>query len=51
MDPGISGPNADPDGDGFTNQEEFTAGTNPLSAASRLQLRIVPTATNRAVEF
>jgi sialidase-1 len=51
MDPGISGPNADPDGDGFTNQEEFTAGTNPLSAASRLQLRIVPTATNALLNF
>ncbi|HNQ74802.1 MAG TPA: exo-alpha-sialidase [Verrucomicrobiota bacterium] len=51
MDPGISGPDADPDGDGFTNQAEFTAGTNPLSAASRLQLRISPTPTNVLLSF
>lgn len=25
-------PNGDPDGDGYTNQEEFTAGTDPLSS-------------------
>ncbi len=30
--------NLDPDGDGFTNLQEYTAGTNPHSAASRLKI-------------
>ncbi|MBA4149111.1 MAG: exo-alpha-sialidase [Verrucomicrobia bacterium] len=34
----ISSPHADPDGDGFDNQSEFVAGTNPLNAQSRLEL-------------
>lgn len=29
----ISGPNADPDKDGFTNQQEYTQGTDPLVSA------------------
>jgi alkaline phosphatase D len=38
-DPAISGGGADPDGDGFTNDEEFQFQTNPLDAASRPRLQ------------
>jgi hypothetical protein len=37
-DPGVSGEDADPDGDGFTNGEEFVAGTNPLDRESYLHI-------------
>ena len=36
--PAISGDLADPDGDGFTNEEEFLFQTDPRSAASQPQL-------------
>jgi hypothetical protein len=36
--PGISGGAADPDEDGFTNDEEFVAGTNPLDGESYLRI-------------
>ncbi|HMC27145.1 MAG TPA: Calx-beta domain-containing protein, partial [Verrucomicrobiae bacterium] len=33
-----SGPNDDPDDDGFTNLEEFQAGTDPLNAGSAIRI-------------
>ncbi len=35
---GMSGPHDDPDGDGFTNLQEFLLGTDPLDAGSRLKV-------------
>jgi len=35
IDPSIAGDDADPDGDGFTNLQEFRARTNPLDPLSR----------------
>lgn len=33
-------PDADPDGDGFSNRAEFLAGTGPLNAADRLHIAV-----------
>lgn len=51
MNPAVSGSDADPDGDGFNNQAEFTAGTDPQNAASKLKLNLTPTPTNALLEF
>ena len=66
-DPAISGPLADADGDGLTNEFEFTAGLSPIDAQSRfllqassvlgqsaqMRLQIAPLLTDRTytVEF
>lgn len=34
IDPSIAGDMADPDGDGYTNLDEFNAGSNPLDSSS-----------------
>jgi hypothetical protein len=36
--PAISGPDADPDGDGFTNNQEYQSGTNPRDPQSYLKI-------------
>jgi hypothetical protein len=36
--PAISGPDADPDGDGFTNNQEYLSGTNPRDPQSYLKI-------------
>jgi hypothetical protein len=41
-------PESDPDLDGFTNLEEFTAGTDPGDPASQLRLEITHDATGNA---
>ncbi len=46
MNPAISGPDADPDHDGASNNQECIAGTDPLSAGSALKLKVIPAGTN-----
>jgi hypothetical protein len=48
-DPSVSGPQADADNDAFTNEQEFTANTNPRDASSHLRVENAEAAagTNR----
>jgi lysophospholipase L1-like esterase len=49
---GNAADSADPDGDGLTNTQEFTSGTNPNSAASALKVAQVQTSgSNLVVSF
>jgi hypothetical protein len=47
----VNDANLDPDGDGFTNSQEFLAGTDPQDRSSYLKIEAVkpPNATNEAV--
>jgi sugar lactone lactonase YvrE len=43
----LAADNADPDGDGSLNWQEYVAGTNPTNALSRLQFSGITLATNK----
>ncbi len=44
-------PNADPDGDGYTNYQEYVAGTDPTKAADALSLRLDTTKQELLLPF
>jgi hypothetical protein len=46
---GDDGPDGDPDGDGFTNYQEYLAGTSPRNPKSALLLSVMRDAPNAAV--
>lgn len=46
---GDDGPDGDPDGDGFTNYQEYLAGTSPRNPKSALLLSVMREAPNAAV--
>jgi hypothetical protein len=48
--PADQAPSADPDGDGATNEQEWHAGTNPLSAASVLSILSTAPQPNGALQ-
>ena len=42
-------PNADPDGDGFTNLQEYLAGTNPIDINSSLKINSISVGAGSAI--
>lgn len=48
---GIEDPNADNDGDGMTNEQEYRAGTNPTNALSFLKVEISAAAGQATLRF
>jgi hypothetical protein len=49
-DPGAT-PVADPDSDGFTNEQEYIAGTDPIDGASALKIEAVIAGGQTAIQF